>query len=280
MHSMKCSDFNLPEPGPIQKIEHVIDITEQAQKADRLIATLNPLQRHIFDEITASFDDSNAESRFFFLDGPGGSGKTYLYNTLMCYVRGKGQKVQAFATTGIAADLLASGRTAHSGFKIPLSANETSVSNMKIPSLASSKLKEASLLIIDEASMLSTHSLRVIDLLLREIMNDIRPFGGKLLILGGDFRQTTNVVPRGSVTDIIELCVKNSPLWRHVKQRSLITNMRSANQTEFNDWVLRLGDGKLTNDIGGFDPELIEIPNEMIEKEDIICSIFGRQIRT
>ena len=263
-----------------EKIEHVIDITEQAQKADRLIATLNPLQKQIFDEITASFDDSNAESRFFFLDGPGGSGKTYLYNTLMCYVRGKGQKVQAFATTGIAADLLASGRTAHSGFKIPLSANETSVSNMKIPSLASSKLKEASLLIIDEASMLSTHSLRVIDLLLREIMNDIRPFGGKLLILGGDFRQTTNVVPRGSVTDIIELCVKNSPLWRHVKQRSLITNMRSANQTEFNDWVLRLGDGKLTNDIDGFDPELIEIPNEMIEKEDIICSIFGTEIRT
>ena len=56
--------------------------------------------------------------------------------------------------------------------------------------------------------------------------------------------------------------------------------MRSANQTEFNDWVLRLGDGKLTNDIDGFDPELIEIPNEMIEKEDIICSIFGTEIRT
>ena len=88
------------------------------------------------------------------------------------------------------------------------------------------------------------------------------------------------MVPRGSVTDIIELCVKNSPLWRHVKQRSLITNMRSANQTEFNDWVLRLGDGKLTNDIDGFDPELIKIPHEMIEKEDIICSIFGTEIRT
>ena len=69
---------------------------------------------------------------FFFLDGPGESGKTYLYITLICYVRGQGKKVQAFATTEIAADLLSGGRTAHNGFKIPLSANETSVSNIKI----------------------------------------------------------------------------------------------------------------------------------------------------
>ena len=89
----------------------------------------------------------------------------------MCSARGKGKCVKAFATTGIAADLLTGGRTAHSGFKIPLSANETSVSNMKVPSVESNKLKEASMIIIDEVSMLSTHSLRVIDLLLREIMN-------------------------------------------------------------------------------------------------------------
>ena len=70
---MKCSDFNLPEPGPIQIVEHVFDTTEQAEKANRLIPTLNPLQRQIFDEISASLDDTNAESRFFFIDGPGGS---------------------------------------------------------------------------------------------------------------------------------------------------------------------------------------------------------------
>ena len=279
IHGMKCSDFNLPEPGPIQIVEHVFDTTEQAEKANRLIPTLNPLQRQIFDEISASLDDTNAESRFFFIDGPGGSGKTYLYNTLMCLARGKGKCVKAFATTGIAADLLTGGRTAHSGFKIPLSANETSVSNMKVPSVESNKLKEASMIIIDEVSMLSTHSLRVIDLLLREIMNDTRPFGGKVLILGGDFRQISNVVPRGSVTDIIELCVKNSPLWRHVKQRSLTTNMRSAGQHEFNDWVLRLGNGNLTND-NDLDTELIEIPHGMVESEEIIKSIFGSSIKT
>lgn len=169
----------------------------------------------------------------------------------MSFLRGQGKPVLAYATTGIAADLLRGGRTAHSGFKIPISAVETSASSMKVPSYESNKLREATLLIIDGASMLSSHSLCIIDRLLREeIMNDKRPFGGKTLLLGGDFRQITNVVPHGSVTDILEVCVKNSPLWQYVKQRSLVINMRTAgqataDQAEFNEWVIKLGNGRM-----------------------------------
>ena len=134
----------------------------------------------------------------------------------------------AFATTGIAADLLKGGRTVHSGFKIPLSAVETSVSSMKVSSFDSNKLHDACLIIIDEASMLSSQSLRIIDQLLKEIMNDVRPFGGKTLMLGGDFRHTSNIVLHGTAMDILEVCIKSSPLWRYVKKRSLISNMRNA----------------------------------------------------
>lgn len=56
--------------------------------------------------------------------------------------------------------------------------------------------------------------------------------------------------------------------------------MRSTGQHEFNEWVLRLGDGNLTNDVDGFDPELIELPDEMVEKEHITVSIFGTKIST
>ena len=261
MHGMKCTDYGLPEAGPIVNTEQVYNTEDEAREAQNLIATLNPKQREIFDEIVAAVSNNQAASRFFFIDGPGGSGKTYLYNTLMSHLRGQKKRVQAFATTGIAADLLKGGRTVHSGFKIPISAVETSVSSMKVPSYESAKLHEASLLIIDEASMLSSHSLRIIDKLLREVMNDTRPFGGKTLILGGDFRQTTNVVPRGSVTDILEVCIKNSQLWQHVKQYSLTDNMRTSGQEDFNQWVLRLGNGELTNGIDVIDPDLIKFSN-------------------
>lgn len=86
MHGMKCRDFKLPDPGQIQHVEQVFDASEQAEQAFELISTLNPMQRDIFNEIVKIAHDSLAPSRFFFLDGPGGSGKTYLYNALMLLI--------------------------------------------------------------------------------------------------------------------------------------------------------------------------------------------------
>ncbi|UYV72603.1 hypothetical protein LAZ67_10000016 [Cordylochernes scorpioides] len=72
-----------------------------------------------------------------------GSGKTYLYTTLMHSVRGMNQVVLPAATTGIAANLLQGGKTIHSlyGLQIPL--NETSVSNIKMTTMAAGTLREA-----------------------------------------------------------------------------------------------------------------------------------------
>lgn len=55
--------------------------------------------------------------RCFFLDGPGVTGKTYLYKLIMCFVRGRNESVLPLAITGIAATLLQGGRTVHSGFR-------------------------------------------------------------------------------------------------------------------------------------------------------------------
>ena len=106
---------------------------------------------------------------------------------------------------------------------------------MKIPSIDSNTFHDTYLIIIDEATVLLSHSLRIIDQLLKEIMNDVRPSGGKTFMLGGDFRQTSNIVPHGTAMDILEVCIKSSPLWRHVKKRSLISNMRTVGQNTFND---------------------------------------------
>ena len=53
----------------------------------------------------------------FFIDGPGGTGKTFVYNTLLSYVRSKGDITFAVASSRIAALLLNGGRTAHSRLK-------------------------------------------------------------------------------------------------------------------------------------------------------------------
>ena len=56
----------------------------------------------------------------FFIDGPGGTGKTFLYNALYAKVRLLNQIVLPTTTSGIAVSNMPTGRTAHSRFKIPI----------------------------------------------------------------------------------------------------------------------------------------------------------------
>jgi chromosomal replication initiation ATPase DnaA len=58
------------------------------------------------------------QSEVFYIDGPGGMGKTFLYQTIMASLRSRGQIVIATASSGIAATLLPGGRTTHSRFQL------------------------------------------------------------------------------------------------------------------------------------------------------------------
>jgi PIF1-like helicase len=52
------------------------------------------------------------------------------------------------------------------------------------------------LIIWDEASMARRENIESLDLLLRDLCLPSAPFGGKIVVLGGDFRQTVPVVPK------------------------------------------------------------------------------------
>jgi hypothetical protein len=56
----------------------------------------------------------------FFVDGRGGTRKTYLYKALLSTIRSQKKIIMATATSGVAASIMSGGRTAHSCFKIPL----------------------------------------------------------------------------------------------------------------------------------------------------------------
>ncbi|KDR70316.1 hypothetical protein GALMADRAFT_40373, partial [Galerina marginata CBS 339.88] len=100
------------------------DMAHEEQLAAQRIPTLNAGQQAAFDCIVAAV--TNKTGQCFFLHGPGGTGKTYVYNTLCHYFRGQGKIVLCVASSGIAALLLLGGRTAHSSFKIPLKVHESS----------------------------------------------------------------------------------------------------------------------------------------------------------
>ncbi|KAH0715764.1 hypothetical protein KY284_008669 [Solanum tuberosum] len=146
---------------------------------------LNQQQKQAFNTILQRV---NSETEgLFFVDGPGGTGKTFLYRALLANMRSKGTIALACATSGVAAALLPGGRTAHSSFGIPLQANETTMTHMSKQGSGAKLIRQAKLIIWDEAPMAKRHTIETVDRSFRDIMDKDTPFGGKIMVFGGDF---------------------------------------------------------------------------------------------
>jgi len=74
------------------------------------IPLLNKDQYAIYNAVMLAIENV---SECFFVDGPGGTGKTFLYNTLLVSVRSCGEIAMAVASSGIATLLISGGRIAH-----------------------------------------------------------------------------------------------------------------------------------------------------------------------
>ena len=222
------------------------------------MSLLNPDQRSAFDEVVSA---PTSAQKLFFIDGPGGTGKTFLYNTLITECSKNGYTVLSVASSGVAALLLHGGRTAHSVFKIPLDIDESSQCSVSPNSILAAQLRNVHILIWDEAPMTHKHSIEAVDRLLRDLMEVDLPFGGKVVVFGGDFRQTLPVVPRGTPSETVAASLRRSYLWPHIRTLPLKQNMRlqpGQQNSEFAKFLLRVGDGTAPS-VDGY----INIPQDM-----------------
>ncbi|KAG5602925.1 hypothetical protein H5410_034295, partial [Solanum commersonii] len=206
----------------------------------------------------------------FFIDGPGGTGKSFLYRALLATVRHKGFIALATASSGVAASLLQEVEPLHSRFKIPIDVNENFTCNISKQSSLASLIRDARLIVWDEISMAKKKMVEAFDLLLRDLMETNTLFGGKIVVFSGDFRQTLPVVRSGKKEDFIRESLLCSEIWNQLEKLQLSKNMRATKDPEFCEYLMRIGDGKeKTNDHGK-----IEIPHSLIipftsEKESL-----------
>ncbi|XP_057734869.1 uncharacterized protein LOC130950391 [Arachis stenosperma] len=207
------------------------------KNASDMLANATPEQRYAFDKIvTAVYCE---EGGFFF--GHGGTEKTFLLNLMSVEIRSRGDIVLNVASSSIASLLLPNGRTAYSRFKIPLNITENSVCNIKHGSPQAMLLLKAKLIIWDEAPMVSRYYYEALDKCLGDIMRcsptyskDL-PFGGKVIVLGGNFRQILPVISRGSRQDIVHSTMNSSYLWKFCQVLKLTKNMRLSIGTTASD---------------------------------------------
>ncbi|XP_069149281.1 ATP-dependent DNA helicase pfh1-like isoform X3 [Solanum lycopersicum] len=170
----------------------------------------------------------------FFIDGPGGTGKTFLYRALLVVVRTKGFIALATASSGVAASILPGGRTAHSRFKIPVDIDDNFTCNISKQSSLAILIRDSKLIVWDEVSMAKKNMIEALDTLLKDLMNTKALFGGKVVVLGGGgggFRQTLPVVLSVKKEDFINQSLLYSRIWNHLEKLSLSENMRAKKRS-------------------------------------------------
>lgn len=130
------------------------------------------------------------------------------------------------------------------------------------------------------------------DLMRHKDKNNLdKPFGGKTVLLGGNFRQILPVLPKKGREDIVMESVNKSYLWNDCKVFKLDKNMciesgvqaiTSGREIPYADWVIGVGDGHVPTvaSAEGSEPCWIEIPPELhLDPEDdgkrvIIDSVY------
>ncbi len=125
-----------------------------------------------------------------FLTGPAGSGKTFLLNKYIKYLRGQDKRVAVTASTGIAATHIG-GVTIHSwsGIGIKKELAERDLEEMLDKDYLHDRFYDMKVLIIDEVSMLPAYVLDLVDKVCRNFKKNGHPFGGFQVVLCGDFFQ-------------------------------------------------------------------------------------------
>lgn len=211
--------------------ERDYDIDQLNDQFQTLFSSLIDEQTSIFEKIMKAVNDQHGG--MFFIYGYGGTSKTFMWKTLASALRSQGHIVLTVASSGIASLLLPGWRMAHLRFAIPVLTMQNSTCNIHQGSELAELLKVTKLIIWDEAPMAHKFCFEDLDKTLRDIMSFSHhadsPFGGKVIVFGGDFRQIFPIIPRGSCSDIINAAINASYLWEYCHVLTLTKNMRLQN---------------------------------------------------
>jgi len=146
-----------------------------------------------------------------YLTGSAGSGKTFLLNKYISYLKEHNITVAITASTGIAATHM-NGMTIHSwsGIGIKKELTEKDLDELEDKKYLWKRFENTKVLIIDEISMLHDYQLDMIEKVCKRFKRNNEPFGGIQVILSGDFFQ----LPPVEKEELLSSMVYESNAWK------------------------------------------------------------------
>lgn len=253
----------------------VYDPQQQASLFEQLSPQMNAGQRAAFQEIASRIADPSRDC-IFFVQGPGGTGKSFLWKCLCAHYRAQEKVVLCVASSGIAALVLPGGRTAHSTFKIPLDTSCVKAGGVKAQSAQAELLRKASLIIWDEVPMQHRYNIHAVDLLLKDLRGNTKFFGGIPVIFGGDFAQIPPVVTRGRRADQVRASLRSDAGFQKIEKLFLWENMRLGNSEADQAYAQWLRTLPYTPSLYG----LIKLPamvRQVLQMEELHSRVFPLQ---
>lgn len=155
-----------------------------------------------------------------FLTGAAGTGKTFVLNKYIEYLKSHSVNPSITASTGIAATHIG-GQTVHSftGIGVYEKLDRYTLDKLEQNEKLFKRYQDVKVLIIDEISMLHASRLDMINTLFKKFRNSTLPFAGVQIIFCGDFFQLPPVVKNFNKEEIVNEGKEfafNSPAWQEL----------------------------------------------------------------
>ncbi len=152
-----------------------------------------------------------------FITGSAGTGKTYLLNLFIQYLKERRVYPAIVAPTGIAASHLR-GQTVHSFFSLGIrdTIDEGYIEFLLEKKYLRTRFSKLKLLIVDEVSMISPEIFSSMDKILRAFKDGSQPFGGVQVVISGDFFQ----LPPVSKVPKEKRFAWQSPAWKTLELKT------------------------------------------------------------
>jgi len=275
--------YSLPEPrgtgnadwGTVE-LQRELDYDRQHEQMEyeRLIKLIQacPEQLAAWEAIQSAL--AGSEANVVFIDGPAGSGKTTLYKAVLHQLRANGEIGLPHAILGLAALLMPGGRTTHSRYKLPVPLPlRDATCGVKPTSSRGRLLYRASVAIWDEIANAPLAAIEAVDGLYKDLTGDrTKPFGGKVMILGGDFRQIPPVIRRINQDSIRDHTLHGASFWDtpSMVKLNLSSNHRAAGDASYASFLCAVGDGTYSGIDGivpsALHPASVRLPANIVDE--------------